>query len=90
MEDDFLDQENWYRFCKVSNIVAVYSELLNYEPFKYVLEAIKKKLPSMESDICGPLFRFVRNILAHFPVFECWDDVWGNKDLVNWQRVCRS
>ena len=42
MEDDFLEQENWYRFCKVSNIVAVYFELLNYEPFKYVLNVYSK------------------------------------------------
>lgn len=86
MEDKFWEKEGWYRFSKVSNIFAVYSELLTYEPFKYVLEAIKEQRPPMESEIGGPLFKFVRNILAHFPVFEIWDDVWISKELVNWQR----
>ncbi|MDT8421721.1 MAG: hypothetical protein RQ754_14940 [Desulfuromonadales bacterium] len=40
----------------------------------------------MESEIGGPLFKFIRNILAHFPVFETWDDVWVSKELVNWQK----
>lgn len=86
MEDGFWEKEGWYRFSKVSNIFAVYSELLGYEPFKYVLEAIKDKRPPMESEIGGPLFKLVRNILAHFPVFETWDEVWVSKELINWQR----
>lgn len=28
----------------------------------------------------------MRNVLAHFPVFETWDEVWVSKELVNWQR----
>lgn len=86
IEDEFWEKEGWYRFAKVSNLFAVYAELLTYEPFKHVLEALKAKRPPMESEIGGPLFKFVRNILAHFPVFETWDDVWISKELVNWQR----
>ena len=86
IEDDFWEKKGWYRFSKVSNIFAVYSELLTYEPFKHVLEVVKKQRPPMESEIGGPLFKFVRNILAHFPVFETWNDVWVSKELVNWQR----
>ncbi|MCK5256625.1 MAG: hypothetical protein KAQ81_11415 [Deltaproteobacteria bacterium] len=86
MDDDFWEKEDWYRFSKVSNIFLVYAELLAYEPFKYVLEAIKKQRPPMESEIGGPLFKFVRNVLAHFPLFETWDDVWISKDLVNWHK----
>jgi len=86
MADDFWEKEDWYRFSKVSNIFAVYSELLTYEPFKYVLEALKRQRPPMESEIGGPMFKFVRNILAHFPFFEKWDDVWFSKDLVNWLK----
>ena len=72
------------------NIFAVYSELLAYEPFKCVLEALKTQRPPMGSEIGGPLFKFVRNIFAHFPVFETWDEVWDevwvSKELVNWQK----
>lgn len=86
MADNFWQKEDWYRFSKVSNLFAVYAELLTYEPFKYVLETIKKGRPPMESEIGGPMFKFVRNILAHFPVFETWDEVWISKELVNWQK----
>jgi hypothetical protein len=86
IEDEFWEKEGWYRFTKVSNLFAVYAELLTYEPFKHVLEALKTKRPPMESEIGGPLFKYVRNILAHFPVFETWDDVWISKELANWQR----
>ncbi|MDN3681215.1 hypothetical protein QWZ04_12880 [Vibrio tapetis subsp. quintayensis] len=86
IEDEFWQKEEWYRFSKVSHLFAVYAEALSYEPFKMVLEALKKQRPPMESEIGGALFKFVRNILAHFPVFETWNDVWVNKELVNWQR----
>lgn len=86
MMDDFWAKEDCYRFGKVSSIFAVYAELLAYEPFKHVLEALKRQRPPMESEIGGPLFKFVRNIIAHFPVFETWDEVWVSKELVNWQR----
>jgi hypothetical protein len=86
IEDEFWEKEGWYRFTKVSNLFAVYAELLCYEPFKHVLETLKTKRPPMESEIGGPLFKYVRNILAHFPVFETWDDVWISKELANWQR----
>lgn len=86
MNDDFWDKEPWYRFNKVANGFAIYSELLTYEPLEHVLKATKKHRPPMESEIGGPLFKFVRNVLAHFPLFEKWDEVWINKELVNWQK----
>ncbi len=86
IEDSFWEKEDWYRFSKVSNIFAVYSELLSYEPFKLVLDTLKVRRPPLESEIGGPLFKFVRNILAHFPLFETWNDVWISKELANWQR----
>jgi hypothetical protein len=86
MKDDFWDKESWYRFSKVSQAFAIYAELIAYEPLAYVLEAMKKQRPPMEAEIGGPLFKFVRNILAHFPIFESWDEVWISKELINWQK----
>ena len=86
MEDEFWEREEWYHFSKFSHLFAVNAEILTYEPFKLVLEALKKHRPPMESEIGGAFFKFVRNILAHFPVFETWNEVWVSKDLVNWQR----
>lgn len=86
IEDSFWEQEDWYCFSKVINLFSVYAELLAYEPFKYVLEAIKKQRPPMESEIGGPLFKFIRNTFAHFPLFESWNEVWLTKGLLNWQK----
>lgn len=86
IEDSFWEKEDWYRFNKVSNIFAIYSELISYEPFKLVLDTLKVTRPPLESEIGGLLFKFVRNILAHFPLFETWNDVWINKELANWQK----
>ncbi len=86
MDDNFWEKEPWYRFSKVSQAFTVYTELITYEPFKYVLDEIKKHRPPMESEIGSVLFKFVRNILAHFPLYESWDEVWINKELVNWQK----
>lgn len=86
MDDSFWIKEPWYRYSKVSQTFAVYAELLAYEPFKHILKAIKKQRPPMESEIGGPLFKFVRNVLAHFPLFESWDEIWISKELVNWQK----
>lgn len=86
IEDAFWDKEGWYRFSKISNLFAVYTELLTSEPFNFVLEAIKTERPPMESEIGGPLFKVIRNIFVHFPVFETWNDVWVSKELINWQN----
>jgi hypothetical protein len=86
MDDDFWGKEPFYRFSKISQVFAVYSEILTYEPFQYILKHIKKYRPPMESEIGGLLFKFVRNILAHFPFYESWDDIWINKELINWQK----
>ena len=41
-QDAFWEMEPRHRFSRFSKVFAVYAELLAYEPFKYVLEAIKK------------------------------------------------
>jgi hypothetical protein len=90
MNDGFWKLDAWQRFSKVSNGFSVYAELLNYEPLKYILKAMKTKRPPMEAEIGGELFKFVRNVLAHFPLFTTWDDVWINKTLINWNRKGQS
>ena len=36
------------------------------------------------------MFKFIRNVLVHFPFFETWEDVWVNKPLVNWNKEDQS
>ena len=90
MEDSFWRKKRLYRFSRLNIAFAVYSELLNYEPIKWVIEHLKKNRPPMESEIGSELFRFVRNMVAHFPFFDTWNDVYVTKSLANWWRPGQS
>ena len=83
MNDSFWEKDGKYRFSREKDGFGVYSEILHYEPIQWVIEAIKKNRPPMEGEIGDKLFRFIRNIIFHFPFFDTWDDVWFNKRLVN-------
>lgn len=86
LSDSFWEKDSYYRFCKIKDAFSVYTELLNYTPLRWVIEYIKDKRPPMEGEIAGELFKFVRNVIVHFPFFESWDKVWVNKEAINWYK----
>jgi hypothetical protein len=90
MDDSFWHKKRSYRFAKLTTAFALYGELLNYQPIKWVIEHLKKSQPPMEAEIGSELFRFVRNILTHLPVFETWDEVYITRSLANWSRPRQS
>jgi len=90
MAESFWEKDQWYRFSKVKDGFAIYSELLNYEPIKWVIEYIKNSRPPMEAEIGSELFKFIRNIIIHFPFFNGWDEVWINKSIINWYKEDQS
>ncbi|MCB5235893.1 hypothetical protein [Niallia circulans] len=85
-QDIFWDKDPLYRFSKINTAFSIYAELLNYEPIKHVIKTMKQQRPPMEAELGSELFKFIRNVLAHFPYFESWNDVWINKSIVNWQK----
>lgn len=87
---EFWRQTPQYRLSRISQIFSIYGEILTYSPIKGVLNWMSKYRPPMESEISGPLFKFIRNVLVHFPFFDSWDDIWINKDLVNWKSQGQS
>lgn len=86
MEDSFWEKNEWERFSKIKQAFEIYAELLNYEPIQWVIEKLKKTRPPMESEIGSELFKFVRNVVTHFPFFKGWNEVWINGLLVNWYK----
>ena len=90
MADSFWRKKKTYRFSRLSIAFAVYAELLNYEPIGWVIEHLKKSRPPMEAEIGSELFKFVRNIVMHFPFFNIWDEVYITKSLANWCRPGQS
>lgn len=86
LKESFWKRSKHYRFSKIKDAFSIYAELLNYEPFGHVIEYLRVHRPPMEAEIGSEVFKTIRNILAHFPVFECWDDVYVDKDLINWSK----
>lgn len=90
MNDKFWNKRKIYRFSKIKDGFAVYSELLNYEPIKWVINYLKENRPPMEAEIGGELYKVIRNIIIHFPFFDQWEDVWISRRLINWNREGQS
>ena len=86
----FWEKDEWYRYSRVKEGYSVYSELLNYEPIKWVIENLRLHRPPMEAEIAGELFKFIRNVIIHFPFFDSWDQVYITKSLVNWNSKGKS
>lgn len=90
MDDTFWEKDDWHRFSRVANGFAIYAELLNYPPIRWAIEHLRRMRPPAEAEMASDLFRFVRNVVSHFPFFERWDDVRITKALVNWDSEGRS
>ena len=90
LNDDFMEKNEWYRLSRIKDGFAVYAELLNYEPLKWTIEGIKTHRPPMEGEIASDFFKFVRNVIAHFPFFDKWDDIYIQSPLVNWYKEGQS
>ena len=86
MQDDFWALDATIRYSTLKDGFAIYAELLNYEPIKLVIQAMKIARPPMEAEIGGELFKFFRNVIYHFPLFDKWDEVYVTKSLVNWDK----
>jgi len=86
MTDKFWTRDCEYRLMCVRDGFSIYSELLNYEPIKWEIEKIRKERPQMEAEIVGEYFKFIRNLISHFPLFNCWDEIYLTKSLINWDR----
>lgn len=85
-DDSFWDRDEKERFSKIKQAFSIYGELLNYEPIKWVIDYLKTARPPMEAEIGGELFKFIRNVITHFPYFNSWNEVWIKKSIINWYK----
>lgn len=86
----FWSRDSYYRFNRTRDAFLIYSEILEYEPVGWFLDAIKKLRPPMEAELSKEFLLFVRNVLIHFPFFKQWEDVELNKKLINWSKPGQS
>jgi hypothetical protein len=82
---NFWEQSPLYRFHRIRDTFAVYTELIQYEALERVLDTKKTSRP-IENDLGERLFFFVRNLLAHFPLFDSWDAVTIDQQLATWEQ----
>lgn len=75
---------------RIKNAFSIYGEVQSYEPTKWILNYMEKSRPPMESVIAKDLFKWIRNILIHFPFFDSWDNVYVTKNLINWEHPGQS
>ena len=88
--ENFWNQTSYYRFAKAKDAFLVYSELLEYEPIQWFINALKDFRPPMEAELSKEFCLFIRNILIHFPFFNSWDEVAFSKHLINWSKPGRT
>jgi WD40 repeat protein len=88
--DSFWNKDAYYRLSKTRDTILIYSEILEYEPMGWFLEALKKMRPPMEAELSKEYLLFVRNVLVHFPFFKSWDEIKFTKAMVNWSKPGQS
>lgn len=88
--EDLWSKDAYYRLSRVKDAILVYSEILEYEPIGWFLEALKKIGPPMEAELSKEYLLFIRNIFVHFPFFKSWDEVIFTKDMINWSKPGQS
>lgn len=52
---------------------------MKYPPIQWVIK--NQKRPNF-NDVGKDSFKFIRNVLLHFPYFDKWDDIWVKKSLI--------
>lgn len=54
---------------------------------KYMIDTFEQVLSHMEnSKIKISVFSMIRNVLAHFPFYEEWSEIYLNEKIVNWNN----
>lgn len=79
MTDSFWRRKPETRLHAIKDIFSVYTELIQYEPLRYILE--KNPRPHYQT-VGKDLMKFIRNILFHFPFYTKWSDIVFNKSLI--------
>ena len=78
------------RFMQLSKMFAIYNESRLYPPIRYILDGLDKIRPKSEKFIVLNLFSFIRNVLAHYPVFDSWNEVYITKNLATWSDKIKN
>jgi len=88
--EEFWEKSPEYRFYRYNKMYSLYTEITNYKPLN---SFIKEFFILNENDaikIQGELYQFIRNLFAHFPYFDTWDEVWISKEFASWNDATKK
>ena len=88
IKDDFWEKDPVYRLMRTKEAFSVYIELIEYKPIKKYL--IQDTTPPTTEEIGKETFKFIRNYLSHFPLFNSWNEIWIKQELLNWNKPYQS
>lgn len=79
--------EEW-GFDIIKNTSFLIAELLSNKDTKndFIKAASKSKANGKNNEIWIESFEVIRDIIAHFPFFDSWDDIYLNRVLLNWNN----
>lgn len=90
-KSEFWQKESYYRFSRIKEAFALFAEISSHrsvKTFVNVLDIYHEKFlfPFLTNEV----FRFIRNVISHFPLYDSWDEVWISKSLINWNKSGQS
>jgi hypothetical protein len=87
-KSSFWQKDSYNRFARIKEAFVLFTEISSHKSMKL--------FPNLYDEVflfpflTNEVFRFVRNVISHFPLFDSWDDVWISKSLINWNKAGRS
>ena len=81
---------SYYRYERINQLLSIYCEILKYTPLTYMIEDMKTKRPPMEAELASEFVNIIRHVIVHFRIFDNWDEVWIQKDIVTWKKEGRQ
>jgi hypothetical protein len=84
----FWQKDSYYRFARIKEAFVLFTEISSHKSMRLFPNLYDEKFlfPFLTNEV----FRFVRNVISHFPLFDSWDDVWISKSLINWNKAGQS
>jgi hypothetical protein len=84
----FWQKDSYYRFARIKEAFVLFTEISSHKSIRLFPNLYDEKFlfPFLTNEV----FRFVRNVISHFPLFDSWDDVWISKSLINWNKAGQS
>lgn len=84
MDEEFQNATESARFSKLTTVFSLFTELTKYKPIEWSIEQLRASRPPGEAELATDVVKFVRHVVVHYPLFDCWQDAWISGQLAAW------